>query len=143
MHPPSLLSAYPIKLLRASAIASVAFLASCTTPAENPVPGADASTSGQFTQHQYANGRVTTVGTFSGEALWKRTVDERIANEKAGRRPDATGGISWRQQWQEWYAIIRHYPTPGFASSQFKTSEDMVRYMKRKRREAGLPAYDP
>src|SRR5262245_50892898 len=96
----SLHSLCPLRLLRVVCIGSVALMASCTVPAENPAPSVVTSSSTEVTQYQYANGRVSAVGTFSAEALWKRTVDERIANEKAGRRPDATGGISWRQQWQ-------------------------------------------
>jgi hypothetical protein len=127
-----------LRRVGAVTITTLATVASCTTPPETrsrantsgPTHAAageepGAATSAEFTKYQYERGRISKVGTFSAEDLWKSTVAERIANERAGRRPDATGGISWKQEWQEWYAIIRHYPNPGFKSSEFKTSEDI------------------
>src|ERR1041384_6534854 len=81
-------------------------------------------------------------GVVTLEDFWKQMVNQRIALEAAGKRPDNLAVASWRQEWQEWYAILRHQRTPGFASSDFKTSEDMIAYIKRQRRAKGLPTYD-
>jgi hypothetical protein len=57
---------------------------------------------------------------------------------RLGGEPAETAKGPSQQERQESYAIIRHYPNPGLKSSEFKTSEDLIRYMKRKRTEAGF-----
>jgi hypothetical protein len=75
------------------------------------------------------------------DAEWKRTVESRIQAQIAGQPPDIKGE-TWPQLWRNWYAGIRKYPGPVWKHSQFKTSEDMVRYMKEQRRAHGLPTYE-
>jgi hypothetical protein len=83
------------------------------------------------------------VATLTFDAIWKRTVDQRITAELARQRPDFTMVTSWKQEWQQWYAILRSKQAVGWSPSEFKNSEDMVRYIKQKRNEKGLPTYDP
>ena len=72
-----------------------------------------------------------------------QTVNQRIAAETAGERPDFVGVKSWKDEWREWYSSLRRQHDVGFDSKRFKTPEDLVRYIKQKRKEKGLPAYDP
>ena len=87
------------------------------------------------------DGRFHNVGTFTPDESWKRLVNERIALEQAG---DLQKGKSetTKQYWQNWYRGIRNHPTPSWTSSEFKTTEDMVAYIKQQRRAASLPTYD-
>ena len=88
-----------------------------------------------------SDGRYHKVGTFTPEESWKREVNECIAQEKAGTLKKASYKTV-KQYWQTWYRDIRSNPDPGWKSAEFRTSEDMVTYMKQRRSEAGLPTYD-
>ena len=88
-----------------------------------------------------SNGHVTKVGTYTGDEYWKHLVDERISAELAGEKPEA-GDPTWEVYWRTWYAGIRLHPKPAWRSSDFKTSEDMVSYIKQQRVAKGLPTYD-
>jgi len=87
------------------------------------------------------NGQMTKVGTFTDDDYWKRLVDQRISAELAGQKPEA-GSPDWEHYWRNWYAGIRQHPKPAWRSSEFKTSEDMVAYMKHQRVAKGLSPYD-
>jgi len=87
------------------------------------------------------NGRVTKLGTVTADEHWKQLVSERISKELAGNKPEA-GSPDWEQYWRTWYAGIRKHPKPAWRSSEFKTAEDMVTYMKQQRVAKGLPTYD-
>ena len=81
--------------------------------------------------------------TFTEDEYWKHLVDLRIAGESAGQKPEAkTGHEEWRTFWPWWYSVIRRKPKPTWKSKEFKTSEDMVNYIKEKRRAKGLPTYE-
>jgi hypothetical protein len=95
------------------------------------------------TELDLRTGKQKKVGTFTFDQIWKRTVDQRIAAELAHQRPDFTMVTSWKQEWQQWYATLRSKKGVGWNPSEFKSSEDMVRYIKQKRRAKGLPIYDP
>ena len=88
-----------------------------------------------------SSGHVHYVGTFTEEESWKQIVESNIDREKAGERPDG-GSATWEQDWQNWYANIRHHPSVGFKSADLKTPEDMVTYMKQRRIARGLPPYE-
>jgi hypothetical protein len=88
-----------------------------------------------------SNGHVTKVGTFTGDEYWKHLVDERISAELAGQKPEG-GSRDWEDFWRVWYADIRLEKKPAWKSSEFKTSEDMVTYIKQQRVAKGLPTYD-
>ncbi len=87
-------------------------------------------------------GKQKKVGTFTFDEIFKQTVDRRIAAELARQRPDFTMVRSWKEEWQQWYRSLRRKKDVGWNSSKFKTSEDMVRYIKQRRRAKGLPTYD-
>ena len=95
------------------------------------------------TEIDLRTGKQKKVGTLTFEEIWMRSVDQKIAAELAGERPD--GPVkSWRDEWRQWYESIRRTPGGvGFESSRFKTKEDLVRYIKQKRKAKGLPTYDP
>jgi len=87
------------------------------------------------------NGQMTKVGSFTGDELWKRLVDESISKELAGEKPEA-GSSTWKDYWRGWYADIRLHPKPAWKPSDFKTSKDMVTYIKQQRAAKGLPTYE-
>ena len=92
--------------------------------------------------HAGSDGRYHKVGTYTPDESWKRLVNERIAEEQAGTLMQKDKGRTVKQFWQGWYRGIRHSPTPAWKPSEFKTSEEMVAYIKRQRQTAGLPTYD-
>jgi hypothetical protein len=83
----------------------------------------------------------TTMNNVTEEQYWKEKVDERIAAEIAKEKPEA-GYESWQNYWRWWYSVLRRKKKPPFKSDQFKKSEDLVNYIKEKRRAKGLPTYE-
>jgi len=81
------------------------------------------------------------VSNVTEEAYWKERVDERIAAEIAKEKPEA-GYDTWPNYWRWWYSVLRRKKKSPFKSDQFKSSEDMVNYIKERRREKGLPTYE-
>jgi hypothetical protein len=86
------------------------------------------------------SGRVS-VTNVTEEQYWKERVDERIAAEIAHEKPEA-GYDTWQNYWRWWYSVLRRKKKVPFKSDQFKTSQDMVNYIKERRREKGLPTYE-
>jgi hypothetical protein len=74
------------------------------------------------------------------DQYWKERVDERIAREIKGEKPESYG--TWPDYYHWWYGVLRRQPKPTWKSKEFKTSEELVAYIKEKRRARGLPAYD-
>jgi hypothetical protein len=85
-------------------------------------------------------GRVS-VTNVSEEQYWKERVDERIAAEIAKEKPEA-GYDTWQNYWRWWYSVLRRKKKMPFPSDQFKKPEDLVNYIKEKRRAKGLPTYE-
>jgi hypothetical protein len=85
-------------------------------------------------------GRVS-VTNVTEDQYWKERVDERIAAEIAHEKPEA-GYDTWQNYWRWWYSVLRRKPKPAYKSQEFKTSEEMVTYIKEKRRAKGLPTYE-
>jgi len=83
----------------------------------------------------------TTMSTVTEEQYWKERVDERIAAEIAKEKPEA-GYDTWQNYWRWWYSVLRRKKKPPFKSDEFKRSEDLVNYIKEKRRAKGLPTYE-
>ena len=83
----------------------------------------------------------TTIKNVSEEEYWKERVDERIAAEIKKEKPEA-GYDTWQNYWRWWYSVIRRKKKAPFKSENFKTAEDMVNYIKDKRRAKGLPTYE-
>ena len=83
----------------------------------------------------------TTMSNVTEEQYWKERVDERIAAEIAKEKPEA-GYDTWQNYWRWWYSVLRRKKKPPFKSDEFKKSEDMVNYIKEKRRAKGLPTYE-
>ena len=75
------------------------------------------------------------------DVYWKERVNERIKAEIAHEKPEA-GYDTWQNYWRWWYSVLRRKKKPAFKSQEFKTSEDMVNYIKQQRRAKGLPLYD-
>src|SRR5712692_2139753 len=96
-----------------------------------------------ITEHRFDPSGQGTQQTFTEDEYWKHLVDLRIAAESAGQKPEAKSGHEeWRTFWPWWYSVIRLQPKPTWKSKEFKTSEEMVNYIKEKRRAKGLPTYD-
>ncbi|HEY6070827.1 MAG TPA: hypothetical protein VIU85_05565 [Chthoniobacterales bacterium] len=83
----------------------------------------------------------TSMKTVTEEEYWKERVDERIAAEIAKEKPEA-GYDTWQNYWRWWYSVLRKKKKVPFKSADFKTPEDMVNYIKEKRRAKGLPTYE-
>ena len=75
------------------------------------------------------------------DAYWKERVSERIAAEIAHEKPEA-GYDTWQNYWRWWYSVLRRKKKPAYKSREFRTSEDMVNYIKEQRRAKGLPTYE-
>jgi len=91
-------------------------------------------------EYRAGPGGTATVANVTEDQYYKERVDERIAAELKGEKPEAYG--TWREYYQWWYSVIRRKPKPTWKSKEFKTSEDFVNYIKEKRRAKGLPAYE-
>ena len=83
----------------------------------------------------------TSMKTVTEEEYWKERVDERITAEIKKEKPEA-GYDTWQNYWRWWYSVLRRKKKLPFKSDDFKTSEDMVNYIKEKRRAKGLPTYE-
>ena len=83
----------------------------------------------------------TSVTNVTEEQYWKERVDERIAAEIAKEKPEA-GYDTWQNYWRWWYSVLRRKKKPPFKSNEFKRSEDLVNYIKERRRAKGLPTYE-
>ena len=81
------------------------------------------------------------VKNVSEDVYWKERVNERIAAELAHEKPEA-GYDTWQNYWRWWYSVLRRKKKPAYKSQEFKTSEDMVNYIKQQRRAKGLPTYE-
>jgi hypothetical protein len=91
-------------------------------------------------EYRTEDGR-TTMNNVTEEQYWKERVDERIAAEIAKEKPEA-GYDTWQNYWRWWYSVLRRKKKPPFKSDEFKKSEDLVTYIKEKRRAKGLPTYE-
>jgi len=96
----------------------------------------------QRTIREYRVGEngASTVKNVTEEQYWKEQVDERIADEAARKKPD--GYESWREYYQWWFGVLRKKRKMPFKSAEFKNPEDLVNYIKEKRRAKGLPSYE-
>jgi hypothetical protein len=83
----------------------------------------------------------TSVSNVTEEQYWKERVDERIAAEIAHQKPEA-GYDTWQNYWRWWYSVLRHKKKMPFKSGEFKRPEDLVTYIKERRRAKGLPTYE-
>ena len=92
-------------------------------------------------EYRVGPGGARTISDVNEEQYWKERVDERIANELAGKKPEAPQE-TWSDYWRWWYGVLRRKSKPSWKSTEFKTSEDMVNYIKEKRRAKRLPTYD-
>jgi len=81
------------------------------------------------------------VANVTEEQYWKERVDERIAAEIAKEKPEA-GYDTWQNYWRWWYSVLRRKKKTPFKSDEFKRAEDLVNYIKEKRRAKGLPTYE-
>src|SRR5436190_3600754 len=82
-------------------------------------------------------GSGVSVNKLTEDEYWKRHVDDHIAAEKAGQEPEGGYG-TWREYYQWWYGVLRKKSKPTWKSREFKTSEDLVNYIKERRRAKGL-----
>ena len=85
-------------------------------------------------------GRVS-VTNVTEEQYWKERVDERIAAEIAKEKPEA-GYDTWQNYWRWWYSVLRRKKKMPFKSDEFKKPEDLVNYIKERRRAKRLPTYE-
>jgi hypothetical protein len=78
----------------------------------------------------------------SDDIAWKSLIARRIAEEEAGKKPPTHDRITWKQYWVSWYHEVRIAPGLPWKPSQFKSKDDMIRYIKNTRRAHRLPIYD-
>lgn len=91
-------------------------------------------------EYTQARGGQVIIKDVSEEDYWKRQVDEHITAEAKGEKPP--GYETWRNYYEWWFGVIRRKSKPPWKSTDFKTSEDMVTYIKEKRRARRLPDYE-
>src|SRR6202162_6461226 len=103
-----------------------------------PACGIHRPTIREYNTDQAVRGSVSNV---SEDQYWKERVDERIAAEIAHEKPEA-GYDTWQNYWRWWYSVLRRKKKPAYKYQEFRTSEDMVNYIKEKRRTKGLPTYE-
>ena len=96
----------------------------------------------QRTVREYTQGHSgqVVIKDVSEEDYWKRQVDEHIAAELKHEKPEP-GFETWPSYYEWWFGVIRRKSRPPWKSKEFKTSEDMVSYIKERRRAKGLPDY--
>jgi hypothetical protein len=92
-------------------------------------------------EYRTDEGGRTSMTNVTEEQYWKERVDERIAAELAKEKPEA-GYDTWQNYWRWWYSVLRRKKKMPFKSDEFKSSEDLVNYIKEKRRAKGLPTYE-
>src|SRR6266513_3432265 len=60
---------------------------------------------------------------------WKRLIEKRVEQQRAGqKKPDTT--LTWKEYWTSCFRVTRSSPALPWKGSEFKTAEDMVRYVK-------------
>ena len=74
---------------------------------------------------------------------WKRRIEKNVERQKAHEKPPVAAGLTWKEYWVSWYSFLRR-PNRGlpWTGSEFKTSEDMIRYIKGRLKAHGLPTYE-
>jgi len=103
--------------------------------------GCESKDTGVTEMHVDNAGNVVQGPTYSHDELWVRQVNESIHNESTGEKPPV-GNPSWEQFWRDTYIGLRAQPKPAWHSTHFKTSEDLVTYIKQQRALKKLPMYD-
>ena len=98
-------------------------------------------TQGTIREYSQGNPGQVAVRDVSEDEYWKHQVDEHITAELRHEKPEA-GYETWRAYYEWWYGVIRKKRKPPWRSTEFKTSEDLVNYIKEKRREKRLPEYE-
>jgi hypothetical protein len=78
----------------------------------------------------------------SEEQVWKRLIEQRVNQQKAGQKVPHMGGFTWEDYWVSMYTLLRHSQRLPWKGSEFKTGEDMVRYIKGRLKAHGLPTYE-
>src|SRR5262245_52093230 len=73
---------------------------------------------------------------------WKHLIDEQIGRQAAGETRPEGRDISWPQYWTAWYQGIRDSSGLPSPTSEFKSKEDMIRYIKQRLKAHGLPTYE-
>ena len=95
-----------------------------------------------ITEYRAEPGNSVSISKLTQDEYWKRQVDDHIRAELAGQDPEG-GHDTWRAYYEWWYSVLRRKPKPPWKSAEFKTSEDLVNYIKATRRAKGLPSYEP
>jgi hypothetical protein len=73
---------------------------------------------------------------------WKRFIERQVRREVAGKRPPVDAKITWKDYWISWYDEIRISSGLPWPSSEFKSHEAMIRFIKSRLKAHGLPAYE-
>jgi hypothetical protein len=82
------------------------------------------------------------VGHSYDDDAWKRLIDSRISEEAAGKRSPPHSRLTWKEYWTSSYDVIRNSPGLPWKPSQFRTKEEMIRYIKDGLKAHGLPTYE-
>jgi hypothetical protein len=76
------------------------------------------------------------------EQAWKRHIEQQMQRELSGEKPPWHDRSTWKDYWTAWYSEIRISPALPWKGSEFKTHEDMIRYIKHRLNEHRLPTYE-
>src|ERR1700730_12010390 len=63
---------------------------------------------------------------------WKHLIEQRVQDQQAGAKPDKDVDLTWQEYWTSWYSVIRRPRGLPWKGSEFKTTEDMVGYIKQR-----------
>ena len=74
---------------------------------------------------------------------WKRRIEKHVIQQQAHKKPAVSADLTWKDYWVSWYSFLRR-PNRGlpWKGSEFKTSEDMISYIKGRLRARSLPTYE-
>jgi hypothetical protein len=73
---------------------------------------------------------------------WKRLIEQQAARQQAGEKMPEGRDITWKEYWSGWFSFLRNPNGLPWKGSEFKTSEDMIRYIKATLKTHGLPTYE-
>jgi hypothetical protein len=76
------------------------------------------------------------------DAAFKRHIEQQVTRQAAGKRPPFHDNSTWKVYWTAWYDGIRISSGLPWKSTEFRSKDDMIAYIKRRLRAHGLPMYE-
>jgi len=87
----------------------------------------------------------TSVESSNDGDAWKHLIDQRVQEQASGKNSVLDETLpTWKAYWTGWYSSLRR-STPDRLlgkGSEFRSGEDMVRYIKDRLKQHRLPTYE-